>query len=90
MKRFLILFSALVLAGCEQPGVATNITNNPNFHVTELFQHDGCKVYRFSDGGNYRYFVNCGTHASTSSRYSCGKSCSRVEDIHTENTNDKR
>jgi len=27
--------------------------------VDYLFEHDGCKVYRFYDRGNYVYFTNC-------------------------------
>lgn len=33
--------------------------NNPSYRVEYLFEHDGCKVYRFRDMGNYVYFTNC-------------------------------
>lgn len=33
--------------------------NNPSYKVEYLFEHDGCKVYRFMDMGNYVYFTNC-------------------------------
>jgi phosphoglycerate-specific signal transduction histidine kinase len=33
--------------------------NNPTYNVDYLFEHDGCKVYRFYDRGNYVYFTNC-------------------------------
>lgn len=33
--------------------------NNETYNVEYLFEHDGCKVYRFSDNGNYVYFTNC-------------------------------
>ncbi|NDV69143.1 DUF4884 domain-containing protein [Dysgonomonas sp. 25] len=37
----------------ERPG------DNPSYRVEYLFEHDGCKVYRFYDRGNYVYFTNC-------------------------------
>lgn len=33
--------------------------NNQNYVVDFLFEHDGCKVYRFYDRGNFVYFTNC-------------------------------
>jgi len=33
--------------------------NNPTYSVDYLFEHEGCKVYRFYDRGNYVYFTNC-------------------------------
>lgn len=33
--------------------------NNATYKVDYLFEHDGCKVYRFYDRGNYVYFTNC-------------------------------
>lgn len=33
--------------------------NNPSYKVEYLFEHEGCKVYRFMDMGNYIYFTNC-------------------------------
>ena len=33
--------------------------NNPTYEVYYLFEHEGCKVYRFRDAGNYVYFTNC-------------------------------
>lgn len=33
--------------------------NNADYQVDYLFEHDGCKVYRFIDNGNYVYFTNC-------------------------------
>jgi hypothetical protein len=33
--------------------------NNKDYKVAYLFEHDGCKVYRFQDFSNYVYFTNC-------------------------------
>lgn len=44
------------------------LTNTPykgktgkQFHLSSryLFEHEGCKVYRFMDMGHYIYFTNC-------------------------------
>ncbi|WEK37494.1 MAG: DUF4884 domain-containing protein [Candidatus Pseudobacter hemicellulosilyticus] len=37
--------------------------NNQTYTVEYLFTHDGCKVYRFYDRGNYVYFTNCNGEA---------------------------
>ncbi|HAC72194.1 hypothetical protein SDC9_111108 [bioreactor metagenome] len=40
--------------------VSTEIpVNNQSYQVDYLFEHDGCKVYRFYDRGQYVYFTNC-------------------------------
>jgi len=33
--------------------------NNETYDVHYLFEHEGCKVYRFYDHGEYIYFTNC-------------------------------
>ena len=33
--------------------------NNSTYQVEYLFEHEGCKVYRFMDMGHYIYFTNC-------------------------------
>lgn len=37
--------------------------NNKTYYVDYLFEHGGCKVYRFYDRGNYVYFTNCNGEA---------------------------
>ena len=83
--------------GCGvAPPVATTASSNGAVDVDELFTHDGCTVYRFSDvrsslvGDNYHYYVRCRDlpassppQASTFSTRSCGKTCRREEDIPT-------
>jgi hypothetical protein len=34
-------------------------SNNGTYEVEYLFEHDGCKVYRFKDYGHNVYFTNC-------------------------------
>lgn len=66
MKRIIFSVVLTLLLGF---GVASCITgvpisknppeNNPTYQVEFLFEHEGCKVYRFWDYGNYVYFTNC-------------------------------
>lgn len=58
MKYLSIIFAAMLLVSCFGDPVSTSPTNNPEFKVELLFEHDGCKVYRFSDNGT-RYFTTC-------------------------------
>jgi hypothetical protein len=42
----------------SRPLIRERADNNKSFRVDYLFEHDGCKVYRFYDHG-YVYFTNC-------------------------------
>ena len=71
LAALVLLVVALVMAACEGEPLITAETGNPNFQVAFLFEHEGCKVYRFQDGGHPRYFVNCGNgRARTESNHS--------------------
>jgi hypothetical protein len=61
MKYFLLSLSATALVSCaiEKPLKEGKSDNNKTYEVDYLFEHDGCKVYRFSDRGHYVYFTNC-------------------------------
>jgi hypothetical protein len=61
MKTFHTLAIAVALptvAGCFAEPLQQTQSNNPEVQVDLLFTHDGCKVYRFKDGG-FHYFVKC-------------------------------
>lgn len=61
-KVLLLIFLVLGLNSCAfmtQPIASSNPENNKTYQVDYLFEHEGCKVYRFSDMGNYVYFTNC-------------------------------
>jgi hypothetical protein len=52
----------ILLTGCgvgAKPLQKQKADNNKTYNVEYLFEHDGCKVYRFSDIGGYVYFTNC-------------------------------
>lgn len=74
MKTVLAIFALTLLAGCSKPA-ETSTAVGKEFVVDKLFTHEGCTVYRFSDGGNSRYFTNC--QGSTSWIEQCGKGCTR-------------
>ncbi|MPM50481.1 hypothetical protein SDC9_97222 [bioreactor metagenome] len=67
MKTFIKILILIILLGimpcCSAIyhfPVSTEIpANNQSYEVDYLFEHDGCKVYRFYDRGNYVYFTNC-------------------------------
>ena len=69
---FVLLSAAL---GCAKEPIAESRTDNSNFRVSLLFSVDGCKVYRFVDGGVYRFLTTC--PGSVSHEESCGKHCRR-------------
>lgn len=57
----LFIVFALTMHSCLLPQPLTNAppANNKTYQVSYLFEHDGCKVYRFYDEGHYVYFTNC-------------------------------
>jgi Domain of unknown function (DUF4884) len=67
MKSFLPFIVTTIATGCIAPGQVPLKTqkpeNNQTYKVDYLFEHDGCKVFRFYDLGNYVYFTNCNGEA---------------------------
>jgi len=60
MKKVLISLTLglILFTSCKREPTEVVKTNNTNFNVELLFEVDGCKVYRFWDGG-YKYFTTC-------------------------------
>lgn len=56
-----------ILMSCEAGKPLTSIPseNNKTYVVQYLFEHEGCKVYRFYDMGHYVYFTNCANQISS-------------------------
>ena len=61
----IILLLAAVSCSVKRPLVTEPAHNNQTYNVSYLFEHDGCKVYRFWDDGQYVYFTNCTGSTST-------------------------
>ena len=69
--RHLSLLALLFLSACYpgHPLTKTPADNNGSYRISYLFEHEGCKVYRFQDQGQWVYFTNCqgGTFSGTDS-----------------------
>jgi hypothetical protein len=61
LNSALLLLAIVSFYSCliERPISKLAPDNNQSYRVEYLFEHDGCKVYRFWDHGNYVYFTNC-------------------------------
>ena len=57
----LLLVCNACLSSCvsQIPLTKEKPVNNSTYQVEYLFEHEGCKVYRFMDMGHYIYFTNC-------------------------------
>jgi hypothetical protein len=54
-----IVIAFLFSCSAQIPIAKQAAVNNKTYDVDYLFEHDGCKVYRFYDNGDYIYFTNC-------------------------------
>ena len=54
-----LLICLIASCGIYKEPISVERSNNTDYNVSYLFEHDGCKVYRFIDNGNYVYFTNC-------------------------------
>lgn len=83
--RILYLLLCLVLLGCEKDPIGVASTNNPDFRVSLLFEHDGVKVYRFTDNGRYIYYTDA--RGKTDWKQTTGKVSTPVSVETVENAN---
>jgi hypothetical protein len=66
MKKIIGLFLiSITLVSCMGEGIEKSKTNNDEYQVTYLFEKDGIKVYRFSDGMREHYFTSRGETMTT-------------------------
>jgi hypothetical protein len=56
---FCFLFAIQSCRSVEVPISTQRASNNKTYKISFLFEHDGCKVYRFEDGGQLIYFTSC-------------------------------
>lgn len=60
MKKLIIVVLVLVLCvSCTKQGISipdATVPTGENFEITFLFTYKGVEIYRFLDGGKYRYF----------------------------------
>ena len=62
----------LTLMSCI--GNAKSTVQDGDFKIEFLFEKDGCKMYRFQDGGRYIYWSNCDGSTKYSYYQNTGKS----------------
>lgn len=55
MRWFFSVVLLLAFAGCDGPAIKTETISG--YQVEYLFEVDGCKMYRFSNGGTNHYFM---------------------------------
>lgn len=65
MKRSAVALLLSFAAGCLGSPQETARTTNPDFVVEFLFDHEGCRVYRFRDEGHVHYYTSCRGSAIT-------------------------
>lgn len=66
MKKLLALVVlAVALTSCESGALKKEQTNNNEFEIELLFEHDGIKMYRFWDDRRSHYFTNKGETISS-------------------------
>lgn len=56
---FIVVSVSLFSCFSQIPLSSSPSENNKSYQVEYLFEHEGCKVYRFLDHGHYVYFTNC-------------------------------
>ena len=92
MKKILVLIlGMLALVGCAKDAdpISVSQSNNNDIQVELLFNHDGCKMYRFTDNDRYHYFTKCDNATSQTiepktvtlcQTYGKGMICHKVDD----------
>lgn len=75
---FASVLLAVVLTGCYKEAQQKEQTTNSEFNLELLFEKDGCKIYRFSDGGHAVYWTDCRGKVESVYTQSSGKSSHEV------------
>lgn len=80
MNKCLILALVFLSVACSEqiPPLEVTVVQK-TYQVDKLFEVDGCRVYRFEDGGHSRYFTNCS--GATQWHEGCGKNCTRPVNV---------
>ena len=75
----LIILTVFLFSACEErpntPDPKNVLVLDNGDNVRLLFEHDGCKVYKFQVEGNYGYYTSCEGKVTWSEN--CGKNCRR-------------
>lgn len=82
MKNLIVLITvatATLLSSCTKDAQTREQTTNDEFQTELLFEHDGIKVYRFTDCGRYIYYTDC--RGGETMEHSGGKS-DKYSEVH--------
>lgn len=77
--RALLLLAVVLTSGCAKEAQESKPSSNAAITVELLFEHEGVRMYRFRDGGHYRYYAvpTSGVWATAQWSEGCGKNCTR-------------
>ena len=62
---FTLFFSCTIMQPRQKPVSSVTPNDNQTYKVEYLFEHQGCKVYRFLDEGHYVYYTNCNSDVTS-------------------------
>ena len=62
---FALFFSCKIIQPKQKPVSSVTPNDNQTYKVEYLFEHEGCKVYRFLDDGHYVYYTNCNSDVTS-------------------------
>lgn len=83
MRAVLLLIAALLVTGCEAAPPDAFTAAHAAKTVGLLFEHEGVRVYRFSDGGRWHYYAVQRTGPAEASNTVCtthGKTTTCIDD----------
>lgn len=76
MKKIILgLIMVLSLSSCVKDGQSKEVVGA--FEVEFLFENEGCRVFRFNDGGHFVYYTDCRGNTTYSASY--GKSTIEIQ-----------
>jgi len=61
MRKIILVVLTLgtLFTGCMNDAKEVEKVDNSDFTLELLFEKDGCKIYRFYDGGTFVYWTDC-------------------------------
>lgn len=73
MEKSILIIAMFLLVACNKEAQQEVQSSNSEIKLELLFEHEGCKVYRFNDGGRNIYWSDCRGNMQSSYYQSSGK-----------------